>query len=1089
MKPSSDAVSVKQVTNVLWQYLVGFSFVCVLRSRNVQHRFPLQEASWLKDVHNFVIGQVCPLLGVPGSSVDNNTLTGALVSISELVSHQQLACVSCLYWNTNEQRAWAKEAELSMPGSKALPRVNLLLVGCLTEGRGGEWRLTDSSGSVRCEFLSPSPNWLSRIVFLPHWNYIPPDASGQEETPGCLEVVASPVLLFPEQRSVVSAEEEAELRPIRVREAAGLLAKGQRLSLWGQVSSVSPLLDIGGTTFFCFTLSEETHAQQIKDELLWWSQCVGVGQSVCVTSLRVCDLRSWRGKNILCVTEKSQIHTNYSPPHTHTELQMDTPTQCDPNPEEVEPERELIQSGGMVTEVVNEGAGLYVIDRTVGLCLAYLPSLRRKLRAGDILHNVHFLYRPCPDFPPSMLCTCLRSSVRVTSFSRVGCTPSDSKCPGDKVLPRLLLEKNMTVSEYLWACHLSSRLVPSMVKNQCVCVLSCKLMDLLWGQRHGQGHRDIYSEMLDQPHSCFLSQYRVHHAVLQYVSVAELVHSLKSHCWSSVCLSSLLPPDGAGLMEPELNARLAWLYSTKSSDSEDKCETEQTHRQRPLLLVGMLELPSHSSKHRHTLQLRDGTAAVACVLTESSEEAEGGCLVCVHHFTMIYIKIGGAEGGCGSKTRHRGGKGKGKATEEEHRTRTRKSCTCVSVVLRVEQKEGVARRPATEGPSEQEVGLVLQFTIRAAVIGPVVSWDQDPKNRAMLENESDVSIYAYVQVVLVFSGVSTRWFPLLHSGCFYRLVAANNKVRTLIVQIQVQLTVMRLTCGFKASLLVLKVNSLVAPSMDQPQLSHGVHTQLSTHSHTLLSPSGVRLTVCDQSGRSLQVYLGLSHTPYPHGLLPGNTLLLSMFQRKLFFFPLILFSFSKLSIRSVLAPPPPVMHLCAWALCRDQKVPVARVKGHVVCVLFLELRWSCSLCGSLYRQVGSWNHLLTVLCVLIRLVIDDGTGEAHVWFSGVLVRSLLQLAENQWEGLQRALRVRGQVRVYARGRSLVCDDDTEDTVVHFLLCVCSKDAVCRPLSLTCRKYTDQKVKRFTRGDRDFMTRMTTPIQLTCLHLDADSELT
>lgn len=74
------------------------------------------------------------------------------------------------------------------------------------------------------------------------------------------------------------------------------------------------------------------------------------------------------------------------------------------------------------------------------------------------LHNVHFLYRPCPDFPPSMLCTCLRSSVRVTSFSRVGCTPSDSKCPGDKVLPRLLLEKNMTVSEYLWACHLSSRL-------------------------------------------------------------------------------------------------------------------------------------------------------------------------------------------------------------------------------------------------------------------------------------------------------------------------------------------------------------------------------------------------------------------------------------------------------------------------------------------------------------------------------------------------------------------------------------------------------------------------------------------------------
>lgn len=55
----------------------------------------------------------------------------------------------------------------------------------------------------------------------------------------------------------------------------------------------------------------------------------------------------------------------------------------------------------------------------------------------------------------------------------------------------------------------------------------------------------------------------------------------------------------------------------------------------------------------------------------------------------------------------------------------------------------------------------------------------------------------------------------------------------------------------------------------------------------------------------------------------------------------------------------------------------------------------------------------------IRLVIDDGTGEAHVWFSGALVPPLLGLADSKWEGLQRALRVRGHVRVYPRGRSLV----------------------------------------------------------------------
>lgn len=59
------------------------------------------------------------------------------------------------------------------------------------------------------------------------------------------------------------------------------------------------------------------------------------------------------------------------------------------------------------------------------------------------------------------------------------------------------------------------------------------------------------------------------------------------------------------------------------------------------------------------------------------------------------------------------------------------------------------------------------------------------------------------------------------------------------------------------------------------------------------------------------------------------------------------------------------------------------------------------------------------LCSSIRLVIDDGTGEAHVWFSAALVPALLGLADAQWEGLQRALRVRGHIRVFPRGQSQV----------------------------------------------------------------------
>ncbi|XP_014882081.1 CST complex subunit CTC1-like, partial [Poecilia latipinna] len=74
--------------------------------------------------------------------------------VSELLAQQHLACVSNLSWSTNQHRAWAREAELSLPGQRSLPRVNLLLIGWLRAGRGGEWRLEDGSDSVRCEVRS-----------------------------------------------------------------------------------------------------------------------------------------------------------------------------------------------------------------------------------------------------------------------------------------------------------------------------------------------------------------------------------------------------------------------------------------------------------------------------------------------------------------------------------------------------------------------------------------------------------------------------------------------------------------------------------------------------------------------------------------------------------------------------------------------------------------------------------------------------------------------------------------------------------------------------------------------------------------------
>ncbi|XP_072232687.1 CST complex subunit CTC1 [Leuresthes tenuis] len=1204
------------------------------------------ESAWLKDLFTFITQHLSPVSCGPapsdadqsaGVSWDHSVhllsvgvlqmiqekmcvarslpVSYRLLSVSQLVSQQHLACVSNLSWSTNQHRAWAEEAELSLPGQRALRRVNLLLIGCLREGRGGEWRLVDGSGSVRCECLSPSPLWLNRPVFLPHWNYIPHDASGQEEDQGHLELIGCPGLLCPDaEQGLAAGLGGAELSgAVDVREAAALLqnrVRGQRVSVYGQVGSVCPLLAVTGTTFFCFTLTDTTHTLPVlvKDGRLWWSQCVCVGQSVCVTALRVCVLRGWRGNSILCVTERSEIHTDYTPGHTHTPAehahttsQQDTPllmmSQADEGCEEAEPEEDVVQLGGRmkqsrvisyqgtVTEVVSEGAGLYVIDKKVGLCVAYQPATRRKLRAGDgvELHHVHLLHRPCPDFPPSMLCCCLRSTVRVATFSRVGGPPPTPRCPGDGVLPRLLLQNNTSVSEYLWACHLTSQLshslLPGVLKQQCVCLLSWELMKTLW-RRTGHRRRDIYSEMLDELHTCPLTQYRLDPAVHQNLSVSDLLQSLQSTCWSSLSLRSWLPRDGSNLTRTQINSALSWSSRILSSDPR----TGTSLRPRPLLLVGVLQLPSQTSELQHALQLRDATGAVACVVTETSEEDGGqtacfntawiGCLVCVLQFTMVterflqsdfpsyqhldqdrfithkhcrvYLQFSldhvhilspsvamvthlrqkeeesGHDVTARKRRREEDGTGSSSSVTMTADPVGGDSQPCVSMVIRVEEKEGVAWKNAGAGSDGGGAGLTVCFSVRSAVIGPVVSWGQDPKNAPMTEREVDRE--AEQKVVLVLSGASARWFPVLQSGCFYRLVAANTQDPGVLIGCgssgwsQVELhaestlqvrsdwrfhTITRplrlLTCTQVVSSSVLSVSEVLDCSSEVVSLKGLLTERISVRDRSAESertPTGVRLTLCDQSGRSLRVYLDLSHTPYSPGLLHGNIVLLSAFQRKLSrsggvycsFLPVSCITVMSLADTSCAPPPAPIMHLGQWSESSEQGCIMGRVRGHVVCFLFLKLQWSCSLCGSLYTQRCSsqCGSSSSVFQSTAKLVIDDGTGEAHVWFSGALVRALLGLADPQWEGLQRALRIKGDIRVYPRGRSLVCDGGSDDPLLHFLLCVCSSDIVCRPIFITCRKHTTQRseeVRRFSRADRTFMTRLSRPLQLTCVHQD------
>ncbi|XP_028298215.1 CST complex subunit CTC1 isoform X2 [Gouania willdenowi] len=1174
------------------------------------------ESDWLKNIFGFILKHHSVLTCSPAPSSEVHPIPGVyqlsvcavhsiqkklsiahslpvsyrLLSVSELVSQQHLSCVSNLSWSTNQQRAWAREAELAAPGHKALPRVNLLLIGCLTEGQGGAWRLKDSSGSVQCECLSPSPQWLNRPVFLPHWNYIPHNASGQAE--GCLELIGPPVFLDSSPELGLAGSCGRGAGHVGVREAAKSLrnrVKGQRLTVCGEVGSVCPLLELTGTSFFCFTLTEETVSVSVlvQKSRVWWWPCVHVGLRVCVTALRVCALRGWRGNNILCVTQHSQLHTNCTHAHAHTQSQQDTPTSMmtsqaacvdEGSGEEAEPEvvspqfgvrmkcSRIINYQGTVSKVLSEGAGLYVMDGTVGMCLSYQPRARRTLRVGDRveLHHVHFLYRPCPDLPPSMLCTCLRSSLRVTTFSAVG-GASASRRPGDQVLPRLLLQSDRAVSDYLWACHVSSQLtdslVPTVLQLPSVCLLSWRLMEKHL-RHHRRKHRDIYSEMLDTEHSCPLSQYSVDPSVPQCVGVLELCESLQTDCWSSFCPRSLVSSDGPSMTRVQLNSALSWSCRTLTSDPR----TGTSLRGRPLLLVGVLQLPSVKAELKHCLQLSDGTGSISCVVTETTEDrgVQGGCfntawigcLVCVFRFTMVterflqsqfpsyqhldqdkfithkhcrtylqfsldhvhilspsvamdtYLRQKGAES-CENERTDDGEASarKRKRIDEDEALPSASSPgggasrPCISMVISVESKEGVAWRNtgARSNMKDEEAGLRLHFSVKAAVIGSAVSWERDPKNVPITDTETRAGPG---RVYLVFSGVTARWFPVLQTGNVYRLVAVNAQDPSALIgselrgqsrvklhadsTLQVQsdwrfytLTHPRNTCTQSVSR-IMSVSEVLDTSLELVCFQ-GLLTEripLCDRTTDTQTRTGVRLTVCDHTGSSLQVYHKLSHTPYPPGLLPGNTLLLSRLQRRL--------------SSSAHTPPPPMMHLGHWLLSGGQRCPLARVKGHLVCFLLLHLQWVCSLCSSTYTQSCSSSRCRSTSSIFqakAKVVVDDGTGEAHVWFSGSLVRSLLGLADSQWEGLQRALRVKGHIRIYPKGRCLVSDGDSSDCLHHFLSCVCSSDVVSRPISFTCRKLTNQRseeVKRFTRCDRDFLTRLIGPLQLTCLDLHADS---
>ncbi|XP_062372571.1 CST complex subunit CTC1 [Sardina pilchardus] len=1280
-------------------------------------------------------------------SFDSLPLSFRCVSVSELLSRQRSPCFTSLAMSTCQHREHIREAEQALPNHRALPRANLLLIGCLTTGMEG-WRVSDSSGSVHCELLYPDPLWINQPMLFPSWNYIPRNTPGKVgQDTGYLELIASPIHLKPDAVTFDPGGSLSE--SLGVKEAARRMREKrpgkELLCVNGEVWAVSPLLMIAGKRFFSFSLRERGHTVAIlvmDSRYVFWRSCVSVGRQVCVRALRVCSLRGWVGQRVLSVTPQSRLlapvlpdqqpsttalvdevetdhsvelsplesrtHIQTPPPHTQASCADQPPSGADVEADSAQrapsaaahaacavkiKHSRIISYKGVITAVTDQEAGLYVIDGKVCLCLAYQPlRWNSGLRPGAEveLQHVHFLFRPSPHCFPTVLCACLRTSVQVTAFSRVAPDHSDPSSSHD-ALPRFLLERNLGVSEYLWLHYYSTalqqRLCPRWVCEARVCVVASRLLECVCVREQDREPRDIYREMLKEPHMCPLSEYKVCGVGCEVPSMSKLCEWLDKECWSSLSLSGLLPASAVALTRAELNPLLSWSYRTWSVQDEPQLA----------LLVGMLE----SSPIAATLQLRDQTGALDCVLVDTTAETGSqrpadntawlGCLVCMRRCTLVaerflksnfpswkhlkenkyitnkhcrvYLQVcvsdlhilspstamsllllerenkrmrakttneeqrsepgrrereemtaeegpskpwcgtregeekdpikerpsAGSRNGVrekdtvekGSAVSEQGGKRRGKRMreeEEEHsseregmgqaeksgggdpkrqKSGDQENSTatteqglmgrdpCVSLAVRVETKQGVALRnqQLSSGPTP---GLSLSFVTTVTCLGRAQGWGRDPRNSALQEREYETP---HTQLDLQFISSAVRWFPLLHPGSVYRLVALHTEdvavltVKTesfkggvknhgnpsLVVQPRWRIHTLEhspLTTQISPSESQnLKTVSQVLQNSSCPDIVsfYGIISQRimleeeqgkTPVIQSLIKDKDVcvernlrfRLTVEDAetSGQSVQVYLDLSHNPFIPGLISGATVLLHSFQRSVSrkgnvycrFLPVSCVTVTGLGSEDSNSAqhclPPPMMLLGEWVHpAEGQRCILGRLKVHVTCVLHLKMQWTCSLCGSIYKQSGcsrtfpSCDSSSAVFQAEAKVAAEDGTGEAHIWFSSEMVPALLLLGATEWEGLQWRVRVRGLVRVYARGWDMVSDMNPEDPLVRYLCVLCSSSSVCRELNLTCQprsqKQESPQMRRMKRGEREFLSKFPSPLQLTCTH--------
>ncbi|DAA18785.1 TPA: Uncharacterized protein C17orf68 (HBV DNAPTP1-transactivated protein B)-like protein [Bos taurus] len=816
---------------------------------------PGSEQAWLEVAQAFIQETLCP----PGKEPDVQLaqlvidcvkttwlsqgtsqgltlpLSYSFVSVKDLRTHQRLPCCSHLSWSSTVYQAWAQEAG---PRGVPLPRERLLLLGTLTdlsgnleqECRNGSLYIRDNTGALDCELIDLDLSWLGHLFLFPSWSYLPSLMKSPGE--GHVELWGTPVPVFPLTISpgpltpipVVYPEMASRLLRYRSKH------RNVQPNLAGNLIRFSALVKSQKKAYFVLFLGGSSPAGtqvsvivQVPAQLVW-HRALCPGRAYVLMELRVSKLPGHRYRVWMTSTSSQLLPLK---PECVRELELElagVPLEADPQslPRPSSPQDKkrpgpdclvrdsiLLSYTGMVTDTLNQPAGLYELDRKLELCLAYqqFRGLRRVVRPGVRLElqDVHLLQSVGGGTRRPILAPCLRGAVLLRGFShQVPETQFSHQVPQASLYEQLVWEHQLGLPIYLWATKaledLACKLCPHVLRYHQFLKYSspgdpslglqilAPILEVLIPP--GCPGRNTHSEILEEPHHCPLQKYTQLQTPCFFPTLAFLKEEAKRRAWASFDPKTLLPlPEASHLPSWQLNQRLAWSW---------QCLLPSAFRPAPVLL-GIL-VPS---SRKGCLQLRDQSGSLSCLLLAQplqplTDPRLIGCLVKADRFQLViernvrssfpswkelsttdfiqkkqarvYVQFLLADALILSVPRpvlHSATSSTPPRTEPSppegpHIEQSR--------LFLLSHKEALMKRNFSVPPSASSE--VPQPTLSFHVLGRWLGGTQRKEGTGWGPPEPKEDENSDQKVLLLFLGSSVRWFEFLHPGHVYRLVAS-----------------------------------------------------------------------------------------------------------------------------------------------------------------------------------------------------------------------------------------------------------------------------------------------------------------------------